>query len=241
MLQTSSSGQKTYQAAYEAFGTRTWEYGNTPERQRANTKEESFTFKLLNEGHRYRDLETGVWLTRDPAGFVDGPNLYAYVRQNPWSKFDPEGLMTWGQYWGEVGEVFKGYWDATGGAVIATAHAIKELPSNIQSIASDVSELSQTHSAAQIIGGVTAEVAGNVKAGVAEYMEKVERGDNRAIGQGIMTVLTVSGGTAAKFAKAKPKPASPGTYVKSDAPAVQRTLTKDKNGVMQPDVDVPHT
>ena len=29
---------------------------------------------------------------RDPAGFVDGPNLYAYVRQNPWSKFDPEGL-----------------------------------------------------------------------------------------------------------------------------------------------------
>jgi hypothetical protein len=31
-------------------------------------------------------------MTKDPAGFVDGPNLYAYVRQNPWSKFDPEGL-----------------------------------------------------------------------------------------------------------------------------------------------------
>jgi hypothetical protein len=41
---------------------------------------------------RYRDLETGVWLSRDPAGFVDGPNLYAYVVQNPWSKFDPDGL-----------------------------------------------------------------------------------------------------------------------------------------------------
>src|SRR6266705_3272085 len=24
--------------------------------------------------------------------FVDGPNLYCYVRQNPWTKFDPEGL-----------------------------------------------------------------------------------------------------------------------------------------------------
>ena len=23
---------------------------------------------------------------------VDGPNLYAYVNQNPWTKFDPEGL-----------------------------------------------------------------------------------------------------------------------------------------------------
>ncbi len=25
-------------------------------------------------------------------GFVDGPNLYAYVKQNPWTAFDPEGL-----------------------------------------------------------------------------------------------------------------------------------------------------
>lgn len=42
----------------------------------------------------YRDLETGAFLTRDPAGFVDGPNLYAYVKQNPWTSFDPEGLQT---------------------------------------------------------------------------------------------------------------------------------------------------
>ena len=47
---------------------------------------------MLNEGFRYRDIETGVWLSRDPAGFVDGPNLYAYVMQNPWTKFDPLGL-----------------------------------------------------------------------------------------------------------------------------------------------------
>jgi len=39
-----------------------------------------------------RDLETGVFLSRDPAGFVDGPNLYGYVNQNPWTKFDPHGL-----------------------------------------------------------------------------------------------------------------------------------------------------
>jgi hypothetical protein len=37
-------------------------------------------------------LETGVFITADPAGFVDGPNLYTYVNQNPWTKFDPEGL-----------------------------------------------------------------------------------------------------------------------------------------------------
>jgi hypothetical protein len=27
-------------------------------------------------------------------GFVDGPNLYTYVRQNPWTSFDAEGLLT---------------------------------------------------------------------------------------------------------------------------------------------------
>ncbi|SKB09560.1 RHS repeat-associated core domain-containing protein, partial [Prosthecobacter debontii] len=35
----------------------------------------------------------GMWLSRDPAGFVDGPNLYAYVKQNPWTAWDPEGLL----------------------------------------------------------------------------------------------------------------------------------------------------
>jgi RHS repeat-associated protein len=92
VLQTNASAANTWDAAYEAFGKRIRESGTNPDRQRANTKEEN-SFGLLNEGHRYRDLETGVWLTRDPAGFVDGPNLYAYVRQNPWSSFDPLGLQ----------------------------------------------------------------------------------------------------------------------------------------------------
>jgi uncharacterized protein RhaS with RHS repeats len=37
-------------------------------------------------------LETGQFLSRDPAGLVDGPNLYTYVQQNPWTAFDPLGL-----------------------------------------------------------------------------------------------------------------------------------------------------
>jgi uncharacterized protein RhaS with RHS repeats len=40
-----------------------------------------------------RDLETGGVLSRDPAGFVDGPNVYTYVNQNPWTAFDPDGLF----------------------------------------------------------------------------------------------------------------------------------------------------
>lgn len=91
VAQANQGGTVTWTASYEAFGTRKLETGTNADRQRANTKEEDPT-GLLNEGFRYRDLETGTWLSRDPAGFVDGPNLYAYVQQNPWTKFDPEGL-----------------------------------------------------------------------------------------------------------------------------------------------------
>ena len=41
---------------------------------------------------RYRDLETGVFLTRDPIGYADGPNIYCYVSCNPITHFDALGL-----------------------------------------------------------------------------------------------------------------------------------------------------
>ena len=94
VAKTADDGSLTYQAAYEAFGTRTQEEGETEDRQRANTREET-AWGGLYENMRWRDLETGTYLTRDPAGFVDGPNLYAYVRQNPWTLWDPLGLNPW--------------------------------------------------------------------------------------------------------------------------------------------------
>ncbi len=42
--------------------------------------------------HAYRDLETGTFLTRDPIGYSDGPNIYCYVHCNPITQFDPLGL-----------------------------------------------------------------------------------------------------------------------------------------------------
>ena len=88
---TDGTGTVTYQATYEAFGNRATEVGSTPDRLKSNTKDEDIP-GYANEGFRFRDLETGAFLSKDPAGFVDGPNLYAYVVQNPWTKFDPEGL-----------------------------------------------------------------------------------------------------------------------------------------------------
>jgi len=89
--QTDGSAVQTYQAAYEAFGKHPDETGSSADTQRANTKEEDPT-GLLNEGFRYRDLHTGTFITRDPLGLAAGPNDYIYCGQNPWSRFDPEGL-----------------------------------------------------------------------------------------------------------------------------------------------------
>jgi RHS repeat-associated protein len=97
--QSSASGAVTWAASYRADGKRTSETGSNRDRQRANTKEEDPT-GLLNEGFRYRDTETGTFISRDPAGFVDGPNVYTYVQQNPWTSFDPNGLALVSAYSG---------------------------------------------------------------------------------------------------------------------------------------------
>jgi RHS repeat-associated protein len=94
VAKTDASGSLTYQAAYEAFGTHTAEAGATQDRQKANSKDEDPT-GLLNEGFRYRNLETDVFISRDPLGMVDCPNLYTYVNQNPWTHLDADGLSIW--------------------------------------------------------------------------------------------------------------------------------------------------
>jgi len=49
---------------------------------------------------RYYSPEEGRFLTRDPTGMADGPNMYVYVRNNPVSKGDPSGLYVPHVYYG---------------------------------------------------------------------------------------------------------------------------------------------
>ncbi len=43
--------------------------------------------------YRWYSPSAARWLTRDPLGMVDGPNVYAYVRGNPITCVDPLGLF----------------------------------------------------------------------------------------------------------------------------------------------------
>lgn len=49
---------------------------------------------LVYFGQRYYCSSLGRWITTDPIGYKDGPNLYAYVHNNPLTCIDAFGLYT---------------------------------------------------------------------------------------------------------------------------------------------------
>lgn len=53
---------------------------------------------LIFFGRRYYLPSLGRWITQDPQGFDDGPNLYAYLSNCPLISIDPYGLMGF-DYW----------------------------------------------------------------------------------------------------------------------------------------------
>ncbi|MBN2312000.1 MAG: RHS repeat-associated core domain-containing protein [Candidatus Hydrogenedentes bacterium] len=50
------------------------------------------TAQLYYFPYRYYSPDAARWLTRDPLGMVDGPNLYAYTNGGPIDRYDPLGL-----------------------------------------------------------------------------------------------------------------------------------------------------
>jgi len=202
--ETNATGASTWQGTYEAFGKRTQESGTTQDRQKANTKEEDPT-GLLNEGFRYRDLETGAFITRDPLGFVDGPNMYAYVVQNPWSKFDPEGLflgtpLSAGEWFGSLGSglaeggvdvamAFRSAAEAPGAAlgymsVNGVGKTIMESHDQITTNLAQGYELAKDTSLSQL--GRDAKEAGNLYVNDKEFRQGVTEG-LAGLGTGIAT------------------------------------------------------
>ena len=60
---------------------------------RYSGKERDDSTGLYYYGARYYALWLGRWLNPDPAGTVDGTNLYAFVGGNPITHEDTDGLI----------------------------------------------------------------------------------------------------------------------------------------------------
>ena len=63
----------------------------SPKRYRFTGKERDEETGLYYHGARYYAPWLGRWTGADPAGFVDGPNLYCYSRNDPVRMIDPSG------------------------------------------------------------------------------------------------------------------------------------------------------
>lgn len=77
--------------SYEAVDAR---LGPAPKRYRYTGKERDEETGLAYHGARYYAPWLGRWTACDPAGLIDGPNLYCYVRQRPTIAIDVTGSTT---------------------------------------------------------------------------------------------------------------------------------------------------
>ncbi|WP_437895737.1 RHS repeat-associated core domain-containing protein [Sorangium sp. So ce124] len=81
---------------YHPYGTTAyWSASSAAEvsrkRYRYTGKEKDEETGLYYQGARYYAPWLGRWTSADPAGFADGPSLYAYVRGDPVRLVDPRG------------------------------------------------------------------------------------------------------------------------------------------------------
>lgn len=76
---------------YSAYGEET-SYGDVPNPWRFSSKRVDDETGLVYFGRRYYQPSIGRWISTDPKGYDEGPNLYAYVNNQPLNHWDLYGL-----------------------------------------------------------------------------------------------------------------------------------------------------
>ncbi len=87
-LETSFSTSKKANIAFPQLKEKSCNSREVIEQKRCYKR----VFRNVVSGSRYYDPELGRFITRDPSGYPDGPNNYAYCRNNPINHIDPLGL-----------------------------------------------------------------------------------------------------------------------------------------------------
>src|SRR5262245_42494592 len=97
-LELGETGQIISYEEYYPYGSTSYQavhsQTETPKRYRYTGMERDEETGLAYHGARYCSPWLGRWTSTDPAGLVDGTNLYLYVRNNSIALHDPSGTTT---------------------------------------------------------------------------------------------------------------------------------------------------
>ncbi|MFW9081651.1 RHS repeat domain-containing protein [Pseudomonas sp. P2757] len=102
-LETADDGTIINRETFHPFGTSAWQDGELSYKFVRYSGKERDATGLYYYGFRYYIPSLQRWASTDPAGFVDGYNLYAMVNNNPVTFHDANGLQITGKYEIEVG------------------------------------------------------------------------------------------------------------------------------------------
>ncbi|WP_432218662.1 RHS repeat domain-containing protein [Pseudomonas kribbensis] len=102
-LETADDGAMISRERFHPFGTSAWRDGEFSYKYMCYSGKERDASGLYYYGFRYYISCLQRWVSADPAGFVDGPNLFAMVNNNPVTFHDAYGLERTGKYEIEVG------------------------------------------------------------------------------------------------------------------------------------------
>jgi RHS repeat-associated protein len=89
---TTPTGSTAATYTYDSFGFMTNSTGSATNWFRYTARQFDSDTALYYNRARYYDPTTGRFLSEDPIGFEGGVNHYAYVRNNPTNRVDPNGL-----------------------------------------------------------------------------------------------------------------------------------------------------
>lgn len=137
--------------------------------------------------HRVFDPELGRWMQRDPAGYIDGMSMYAYVNGNPFAFMDPTGLFGFKDAMSVAGAYYGEILSETVDLVVDTATGISDVAVGVYDVArgeGDTTVLGQI--ATNMMTDGVGETLGTMRSGVADaagdHFDKVMSGDLEAIG-----------------------------------------------------------
>jgi hypothetical protein len=148
--------------------------------------------------------ENGEWIYDGALG------VPAYVRQNPWTKFDPLGLWETDSYWGDVGKFYTGMGKAAGGLVKGVATSVVDLPQNMATIAVGAYDNATDGNVRAQAGATLSETGSAIKSAAADYGNNIAAGKMEALGNATFQLLSIAtpvaaskATTAANIAKAE--------------------------------------